>query len=81
MDRDMNLDLDLDVWDEAERNLRQQGWAHSERRHHSPSGRNDCTSGDPQSCPGCAANGRAHEAYREALFAEMARLREAQAHT
>jgi hypothetical protein len=66
----------MQLWDEAERNLRSQGLVQPERRHHSRNGGNGCTPGDAEDCPACTANERAREQYREALFAEISRLRQ-----
>jgi hypothetical protein len=66
----------MQLWDEAEHSLSLHGWTHPERRHHSRSGENGCTPGDAEDCPACVASARARDAYREALFAEMAQLRE-----
>jgi hypothetical protein len=52
-----------------------QGLSKPHRRHHSRQGDHGCRRGDAQDCPACTANARALEEYREALFAEMARLR------
>lgn len=64
------------LWDEAERNLSARGWVHPERRHHARNGHNGCAPGDAEDCPECVANMRACEQYREALFAEIERLRQ-----
>jgi hypothetical protein len=79
----MNADItpEVDLWDEAECNLILRGQTRPERRQHSPTGRNGCTPGDCEECSPCAANVRVREAYREGLFAEMARLRAERAHS
>lgn len=66
----------MQLWDEAEEILRLHGWIHPERRHHSRSGGNGCTPGDAEDCPACLANEQARDAYREALFIQMAQLRD-----
>jgi hypothetical protein len=75
------MEMETHPWDEAEDHLRLQGWARPERRHHAPSGRNGCAPRDAEQCPSCAANVRARDAFRKALFAEMACLRGTQART
>ncbi len=76
---DASMDTDMELWDEAERSLRQLRWAPPERRRHSRQGNDGCTPGDAENCPVCSANARTRDEYREALFAEIARLREAHA--
>jgi hypothetical protein len=66
----------MQLWDEAERSLNLHGWVHPQRRYHSRSGASGCTPGDAVGCPACSANARARDEYREALFAEMAQLRD-----
>jgi hypothetical protein len=72
----MEHNLESHLWDEAERNLERRGLHRPEHREHSRRGRNGCTPGDQEDCPVCSANARARDAYREALFAEIARLRQ-----
>ena len=69
-------ELDMQLWDEAEYKLSLHGWIHPQRRHHSQTGENGCTPGEAGGCPACTANAREREQYREALFTEMAQLRE-----
>ncbi|HEV8190169.1 MAG TPA: hypothetical protein VGP82_01595 [Ktedonobacterales bacterium] len=65
----------MQLWDEAERNLRMRGLVNPDRRQHSRQGDNGCTRGDVEDCLVCSANARARAEYREALFAEIGRLR------
>lgn len=65
----------MELWDEAERNLRARGMVSPPRRQHSRAGDNGCTHDTAGDCPACIAHARAQSVYREALFAEMARLR------
>lgn len=65
----------MQLWDEAERNLHARGIDAPPRRQHSRQGDNGCTRGAAENCPACTAYARAQAEYREALFAEMARLR------
>jgi hypothetical protein len=41
----------VQLWDEAERNLQEQGWVHPERRFHPRHGDNGCTLGAAEGCP------------------------------
>jgi hypothetical protein len=66
----------MELWDEAEHNLREQGHVNPDRRAHSRRGDHGCLRGRAEDCPACNAHARAREEYREALFAEIARLRQ-----